>query len=196
MAAKHAGRKSSVPKRTDGAGDSREIVAAEGLNTAHRVSLGETILDGGEGCGAAAEKQLIVFTSGQDFFFRPQPAGSTETPQIGMTGGSVRGQVDGDVGGPGDMAGIAGQAVTDVHDALHPVLSQDGGGIEARPGLPKPRDQIGKPVIAPRKGRQPAAGQPQGSGGVETVSGLGGAAAREDIVPPFADGKEIQRELV
>ena len=95
----------------------------------------------------------------------------------------------------GNVGGIAGQAVADVHHTADAVLGQDGSGVKSCAGLPKALHEFRKALIALLEGQPSAAGQSQRSGGVETLSGLGHTATREAIALPLADGEEIQREL-
>ena len=77
-----------------------------------------------------------------------------------MLGGGPCGKMDGEIRGPGDMGGIAGQAVADVHYAADALRRQDGGGVKARPGLLKTLHRIGETLIPVLEGHQATAGEP------------------------------------
>ena len=122
-----------MPKGMDPLGQSREVFAAERFQAANRAGFGQMLLDGVESLGGAAKEQFVIFAAGQSFLLRIKVVGGTEALEFGMFGRRAGIQVDGQMGGPGDVRGVAGQAIADVHDTGDAVVGQNGRGVEAGP---------------------------------------------------------------
>jgi hypothetical protein len=166
--------------------------AVERLATTDLAGPGQQMGERFELIIRTGKKKFVVFTADENHFLGRQPAVVAESAQVGMARGRGWIQRNGYRRGPGNVGGIAGQTVTDVHGALHTVRGQNGSGVKTRSGLQKAPHQIREPLVAPLERQQPAAGQAQRTGREETVSGVGCAATRETPALPFPNGEEIQ----
>ena len=137
-----------MPKGMDPLGQSREVFAAERFQAANLARIGQTLPDGVENLGRAAEEQFVIFAAGQNFLLRIKVVGGAEALQFGMFGRRVGVQVNGQMGRPGDVRGVTGQAIADVHDTGDTMVGQNGRGVEAGPGVEKALHQSGEPLIS------------------------------------------------
>ena len=80
------------------------------------------------------KQQLIVFAAGKDHLFGPVAGFLTEPLKVIGADGGIHVKTDGNTRCPGNMAGIPGQTVTDIHDAAHLMIRQNSSRVKPGPG--------------------------------------------------------------